>query len=122
MEWGRPVVTDCEPVRRQRQATRRPAKTTAVAGKDKKRPSWRLEAVENTWMITVLFSPLIGSLINTVALIDLSKSSLIMSSSRRAPSVFISSSFFFSKVGFNTLSLSGVLKISLFFDSFASCF
>ena len=62
-------------------------------------------------MITVLFSPVIGSLIKTVALTDLFKSSLIMSSSR-----MISSSIFVSEVDSRIPLLFSVLQI-LFLSS-----
>ena len=116
MEWVRLDDRD-DAVRRQRQATRRAAETTAVAGRDKNNPSWRLLAVENTWIITVLFSPVIGSLIDTVALIDLSKSSLIIASSRSISSETTSS--YFSEFFFTTSLLFWVLEISFFSDTFA---
>ena len=115
MEWAR--LDDRDAVRRQRQATRSAAKTTAVAGRDKNNPSWRLLAVENTWIITVLFSPVIGSLIDTVALIDLSKSSLIIASSRSISSETTSS--YFTEFFFTTSLLFWVLAMSFFSDTFA---
>lgn len=80
-----------------------------------------------TWIITVLFSPVSGSSMDTVALIDLSNSSLITSSSRRASSRFSSSLASFSRFSFvKTLSIVSILesffrpKISVLFFREAS--
>ena len=50
-EWV--LVKEEGEVLRQRQATINATRITAVAGKDKNKPSWRLLAVENT-LITML--------------------------------------------------------------------
>ena len=141
-EWV--LVKEEGEVLRQRQATINATRITAVAGKDKNKPSWRLLAVEKTlitmfmlmlwilfsfktWIITVLFSPVSGSSMDTVALIDLSNSSLITSSSRRASSRFSSSLASFSRFSFvKTLSIVSILesffrpKISVLFFREAS--
>ena len=73
-----------------------------------------------TWIITVLFSPVSGSSIETVALIDLSNSFLIISSSRRVSSRFNSSPASFSRFSFVKTSL--LVSITESFFCFALFF